>query len=523
MNARLDRVIQAAITEGILPAQAGLPRQNERSWPVVVLTALGAWLAAFPFIYVVQLLFGDRIMRGPVAFLIAALAICQATILLRVKTVPVFVEQMAIPLLLAGGIVLGQALYRDVPDQAAALLMSAAALALACYLPQAWLRTVLGAVAGIFAIAGVAPEWWGANRHAPLASLMTVGAVWLAMLWRLQHRPLGRPLHDMSAGWVLATLAGLAFWSGLTFLSEGSISDSRRGDSHAALGVLMQFVSVLLACAAALWMVRSWPSMRKPWSAIAAAVLMGLAWLMPSLGPTLLILSVGATRHSWPLASAAGVTAGWIIGAFYYHLAYPLATKAAMMLAAGALLGATAWLAMRQGSVTPAGSAARHRHSRRANLGIAVCALAVLAVVNFSIWQKQALIAAGQPVFIELAPADPRSLMQGDYMRLGFKLPRTEGIRFERTDRPRAIGKLDGRGVLAMTRLTLNDTPTPGEIAVALTHGDRGWTVATDAWYFKEGGGASLAQARYGEFRVTRDGRALLVGLRGPQLEALTP
>jgi uncharacterized membrane-anchored protein len=521
MNARLEQIVQVAIAEGILPAQAVTRTETERSWPVVLLTSFGAWLAAFPLIYVVQLLFGDRLMHAPIGFIVAALAICQAMILLRVKTVPVFVEQMAIPLLLAGCIVLGLTLYRDLPDQAAALIMTAVSLALARFLPQAWLRTVLGFAAGAFAIASVAPEWWGASPNAPLASLSMATALWLGMLWRLERRPLIPARYDIAAGWIIATLAGLAFWSGVTFLAEESLSDASLGTSHAVRAAVMQLMSILLACAGALWMARCWPSLRKPWCAIAAAVLMGLSWLMPSLGITFFILSVCATRRSWRLASAAGVTAAWIIGAFYYHLAYPLATKAVMMLAAGALLGATAWLALREGGVKPAWRAASD--SGRARLGIALCALAVLAVVNFSIWQKQALIAEGQPVFIELAPADPRSLMQGDYMRLGFKLPRTEGIQFQRTDRPYAIGKLDARRVLTITRLTLDGAPAPGEFAVALTRSDRGWTVATDAWYFKEGGGAKLAQARYGEFRVTRDGRALLVGMRGPQLEALTP
>ena len=43
----------------------------------------------------------------------------------------------------------------------------------------------------------------------------------------------------------------------------------------------------------------------------------------------------------------------------------------------------------------------------------------------------------------------------------------------------------------------------------------------TDAWYFKEGEAARWARAKYGEFRVDASGRALLVGLRGPELEAL--
>ena len=47
------------------------------------------------------------------------------------------------------------------------------------------------------------------------------------------------------------------------------------------------------------------------------------------------------------------------------------------------------------------------------------------------------------------------------------------------------------------------------------------WLVVTDAWFFREGEAERWARARYGEFRLLPDGRAVLVGLRGPALEAL--
>jgi uncharacterized membrane-anchored protein len=47
----------------------------------------------------------------------------------------------------------------------------------------------------------------------------------------------------------------------------------------------------------------------------------------------------------------------------------------------------------------------------------------VLVVANLGIWQKEDLVANGQPVFVALAPVDPRSLLQGDYMRLNFRVP----------------------------------------------------------------------------------------------------
>ena len=45
----------------------------------------------------------------------------------------------------------------------------------------------------------------------------------------------------------------------------------------------------------------------------------------------------------------------------------------------------------------------------------------------------------------------------------------------------------------------------------------------TDAWYFREGDGQRWEQARYGEFRVEPDGRALLVGMADAQLRPIDP
>jgi uncharacterized membrane-anchored protein len=495
--AALAATVKLVIVMARKHGAAGPSGEGERPWPAILLTALGAWLSALPLIYFVDLLLGDALDQGAVPYFVAALAVCQAAVLLRVKTVPVFVEQLAVPLLLVGVSVLARALFRDLADPAAAAAVAATLLAVACLIPQSWLRTVLGAAACIFTVTIFAPQWNSNAPHALFVGLLAVVALWLPML-RSQHAG----LVALSNGWVLAALAGLAYWSGITLLN--------------APGIDMQLVSLLLAAAAAAWTGRCWPSLRTGGSACTAAAVIGLAWLMPSLGAVLLILAVCATRRHWRLAAAAGVAAAWIVGAFYYQLAYPLATKALIMLAAGAFLGLVAWSALRRGFAAGASS-------DRGRPWITLCALAVLAVVNVSIWQKEDLIAEGKPVFIELGPADPRSLMQGDYMRLSFKIPPTGRDQFQGTDRPRAVGKIDARGVVTLERLDRGGALGPGEIGIELTRDGNRWTVATDAWYFKEGGGARLANARYGEFRVAPDGRALLVGMRGPQLEKLTP
>ncbi len=44
----------------------------------------------------------------------------------------------------------------------------------------------------------------------------------------------------------------------------------------------------------------------------------------------------------------------------------------------------------------------------------------VLGVANYNIGQKQQVVENGQQVLLKLRPVDPRSLMQGDYMRLRY-------------------------------------------------------------------------------------------------------
>lgn len=89
-------------------------------------------------------------------------------------------------------------------------------------------------------------------------------------------------------------------------------------------------------------------------------------------------------------------------------------------------------------------------------------------------------------------------------------------------ERRRVAVQLDERGIVRSPRLLAANEPVPpGMLAVELTPADGGWTLVSNAWYFKEGTQARWAAARYGEFRLTPDGRALLVNLVGEDLRPL--
>ncbi len=529
---RVNLVWAQATAAGVLPADATLPEQESRPWPVVLLTALGAWLAAVPLLGVVGMLLGDLVHRGAGPYVIGVLVLAAALVVLRSRGVPLFVEQLAVPALLVGGGALGFGLFRDLSDPGACAVLAIVGLGLAAAIPKAWLRVLLSAAATIFIAMALSIEparsfSGGGMTRLWLAWQVTM-ALWLGAIAFQQHvlddgRHAGwaATLESMLVGGLLATLVALAWWSGSTFLIGGGSGELFRELARQSPWArpAMQSASAVFAVAGGAWLAHRWPGLRRAWCAGMALVLVALAWFMPALGAVLLVLAVCAASQRWRVATVAALAAAWIVGAFYYQLAWPLANKALVLVAAAALLGALTWFAPR----TPAGhKPAEPAGTPRATLaGIALSLVAVLAVANAGIWQKERLIATGRPVFVELAPVDPRSMMQGDYMQLNFRLPDTDRLEVLTSRRPQVVARLDANGVATPLRLHDGGALAPDELRIDLTPKNGRWVLVSDAWFFSEGEAERWARARYGEFRVDASGGALLVGLRGPKLEAL--
>lgn len=541
----LDTLIADATRAGLLPPGAARPVQDVRPWPLVLMTAFGAWLAAIPLIAALGVGLESVVRHGPGAYVVAAIALVVAVLLIRTRGVALFIEQLAVPCLLVGGALLGYALFRDYSPQTASLLLCLACLVVAAALPRDWLRVLLGVVAcGLLALGIVdsGRDWIFENDPTQLyLAWMLALALWLGVHWLQKQAfndgrgaPIAAFLESLSTGWVLAVLLGLVAWSGMTFMLGASVGGGFAGEvarevtrhqSGAWYARALNGVSLVLAVAAAAWMGWRWPALRQLPAIGVALVLSVLAWFMPALGPVLLILAYCLASGRTRVAVAAGLAAAWVIGSFYYQLAWPLASKAALLAVAGAILCALSWLATRGKMLHLVESKpAAVAEGRAARLGTLAGLLLVLAVANGGIWQKEQLIAKGEAIFVALEPVDPRSLMQGDYMRLNFvnlgvlstlaSLERAPG-------RPLVVAQRDARGVAELLRPYTSEALAPGEFLLELTPKDGRWVLVSDAWFFKEGEAARWEKARYGEFRVMPDGRALLVGMRGPELEKL--
>lgn len=150
--------------------------------------------------------------------------------------------------------------------------------------------------------------------------------------------------------------------------------------------------------------------------------------------------------------------------------------------------------------------------SPRLQRWIAAAGLAVVVVVaNGTVMRHEKTLEQGQVIYLELAPVDPRSIMQGDYMALAFAAGRQ--IPATAAAHGRIVVRLDANQVGRFARVHGGEPPAPDERLVEYRLRKRGARIVTDAYHFQEGKAQVYQGARYGMVRVRDDGVALLVGL----------
>lgn len=157
---------------------------------------------------------------------------------------------------------------------------------------------------------------------------------------------------------------------------------------------------------------------------------------------------------------------------------------------------------------------------RAERTGIVAAWLLVILVVVYAVTGFERTLREGQLVLLELAPVDPRSLMQGDYMALRFAVD----AQLPRKEQPLPayaylhIGA-GGRAVLAGTGS--QPAAEPGVVSMRIRRGAGGASAGPNAFFFQEGTAAVYEQARWGGFRVADDGTALLAALYDENLQLL--
>ncbi len=153
---------------------------------------------------------------------------------------------------------------------------------------------------------------------------------------------------------------------------------------------------------------------------------------------------------------------------------------------------------------------------------VIVSLILILGIINYGIYQKEIIIKKGKSVYLKLLPVDPRSLMQGDYMRLRFEVVSDIKDALKKSKKTTkeglAIIELSKEDIGNFKAIYQNQPLKSSEILIKfrVMHGKRGIKkvkLSTDSYFFSEGKAKQYAKAEYGVFKVAKNGDMILINL----------
>lgn len=147
----------------------------------------------------------------------------------------------------------------------------------------------------------------------------------------------------------------------------------------------------------------------------------------------------------------------------------------------------------------------------------------IFSVLNFLIYQKENVLKTGRTILIKLAPVDPRSLMQGDYMRLRYDLAnKIERSSAENEDiKGKIVVKLDSNDVAIFVRFYKDESLNRDEYLLVYKRIKNSIQIGAESFFFQEGHAKYYDSAQYGELKVTESGKSVLFGLRDKNFKPL--
>lgn len=172
-------------------------------------------------------------------------------------------------------------------------------------------------------------------------------------------------------------------------------------------------------------------------------------------------------------------------------------------------------------------------------LGVIVYAFQVKA-------ERDRLILTGKEILLELAPVDPLSLLQGQYMIINFALEREEievkdqevnsdRIRIKYNESARIVLRYNESGVASFNRFEDGQLLASNEMLFKIKRRtDRKYSngevskyfyrinVEQESFLFRENTEKKYEEAKYGVFKVGPDGDFVLVDLADKDLNKLT-
>lgn len=233
----------------------------------------------------------------------------------------------------------------------------------------------------------------------------------------------------------------------------------------------------------------------------------------------LVVLALAVSKQlqiRWVFAWSMGFWTAFLVYK-YYDLAWKLLHKSITFAIIGILiLGFTVWYERKLGAEAAEPDTQTSHTGKR--LIIAVLVVLQIAAMSLQIGKSEWLLTHGQQIKLQLEPLDPRSLIQGDYVRLRYTItsPPIFNDRPEDTSSKRisvVLAPNAATGVYEFRRVyTKGEALAPGEVRLnGKRTGYESLEYGIENYFIPEGTGRDYERnAKFAEVKVSKNGDAIL-------------
>jgi uncharacterized membrane-anchored protein len=528
------------LVSGELPASATDAVHDSTPWYIALMQGFAGWVAAFFMLGFVGSVFGFLFRFDNEIALIASGLICctAAYVLFRTQPKGIFVGQLGLVFSLTGQMMVAWGLFDWASYQSSAVffLLAGFQLLLTVLMPH-FIHRILSCWFAMIAL------FWGLNQLGVYGLGAACCCVLFTLVWiNENHWKRFQSLWE-PVGFGLAL--ALVQFNGHILFSDDLLSFYGKQGTSVWWAVAPWITSVLVAVSFALVIKKIFVQYQLSLSSMTGRlVVLGGVLLVASgliaLGSSsaLLIMLVGFAYQRTSLKVLGLLALLSFISWYYYSLNTTLLVKSFILIGTGIalLLGQLMMRALMNSASHHSASTAQSKQEsifllsrllkstgmRRTKWVSVAMMFFVVGAVNFSIFKKEQVLASGTRVLLPLAPVDPRSLMQGDYMRLRFAL-QGEAFRDKSVDNEEGFITviLDEKSVGQFAGFYQGETLAQNQVKMQYRVRDGNVKFATNAFFFQEGTAHLYEQARYGEFRVASNGELLLNNLRDKDYKVL--
>ena len=325
------------------------------------------------------------------------------------------------------------------------------------------------------------------------------------------------------------------FGHGLALGSPSFAPGKPLGQNEAA--ALLSLAIALSAGAFEIFRLRIAGSLRAAALGFLACACLGLAAAAPYALLGLLIAALGFAQGRAKTFGSGLFAALACLSAFYYALDYTLAQKSAFLAGASAACACALLAAKTRGKTPAAAAAAPGAKAPRPGLaafwpGFALLAFA--AICAQAVAEKEQLLSGGAQITMRLAPADPRSLMQGDYMALNFE--QGQAVRALMDAMPAcqsgsadcaALLEIGPDGLARAVSVAETANAGPEQLKIRVARGPRGIEFGNfrgrQGFFFQEGQAEAYSKAAYAALKVDAQGNASITDLLDAERKPIRP